>query len=168
MMGAGKTAVGRALAARLGWPYLDNDDLVRELGGEDAPAIAAARGVDALHRVEIAALDDVLRRPGPLVATAAGFAVADEPAAHRLREGATVAWLRARPETLRARIGDGAGRRDDARSAAWLASTAAGRSAAFAAVADIVVDVDDRSVGEVVDAILDVLERVEGPLEVRR
>ncbi len=146
MMGAGKSSVGHAVAARLGWPYVDNDDLVRELGGAEAPAIAATRGVDKLHRIELAALEDVLGRPGPLVASAAAFAVADPQAALLLRERATVCWLRARPETLRARIGDGAGRRDDARSAAWLAATAAERELAFAKAADLVLDVDDRSV----------------------
>jgi len=123
----------------------------------------ASRGIDELHRVEVAVLQEVLRRPGPLVASAAGFAVTDGTAAGRLRESAVVAWLRARPETLRARIGDGSGRRDDARSAAWLAETAAERSAAFATVADVVVDVDDRSVDEVADAVVDALGRTTGP-----
>lgn len=148
MMGAGKSTVGRAVATRLGWPYVDNDDLVRELGGAEPPAIAAARGIDELHRLEIAALEEVLRRPGPLVAGAAGFAVTDPGATRLLRERATVCWLRARPATLRGRIGAGAGRRDDARSQAWLAATAAEREGAFAAVADLVFDVDDRSVGD--------------------
>jgi shikimate kinase len=157
MMGAGKSTIGRAAAALLGWPYVDNDDLVRELGGAVAPSIAAARGVDELHRLEIAALEDVLRRPGPLVAGAAGFAVTDPRAADLLRERATVVWLRARPETLRYRIGDGTGRRDDARSGTWLAETAAERETAFAAVADCVLDVDDRSVDDLAAEIAEQL-----------
>lgn len=148
MMGAGKSTIGRATAALLGWPYVDNDDLVRELGGAEAPAVAAGRGVDELHRLEIAALEEVLRRPGPLVAGAAGFAVTDPGAARLLRDRATVCWLRAQPATLRRRIGVGAGRRDDARSQAWLAATTAEREPAFAAVADFVLDVDDRSVDD--------------------
>jgi shikimate kinase len=148
MMGAGKSTIGRAAAARLGWPYVDNDDLVRELSGTEAPGIAAARGVNELHRLEIAALEEALRRPGPLVAGAAGYAVTDPDAARLLRERATVCWLRARPATLLHRIGDGTGRRDDARSQAWLAATAAEREEAFAAVADFVLDVDDRSVDD--------------------
>ena len=31
MMGAGKSTVGRALAARSGWPHLDNDELVERM-----------------------------------------------------------------------------------------------------------------------------------------
>lgn len=146
MMGAGKSTVGREVAARLGWPYLDNDDLVREISDMDPPALAAARGVAALHRAEIAAAEAVLRRPGPHVAGLAGFVVTDLRVRGLLRERAVVAWLRARPETLRARIGEGAGRRSDATSAAWLGAVAAEREPQFAAVADHVLDVDDRDV----------------------
>jgi shikimate kinase len=154
MMGSGKTTIGRAVAARLGWPYLDNDELVREIAGVDAPTLATTRGADRLHEVELDALDRVLEDPGPLVAALAGYVVTDPGAVLRLRERAVVAWLRARPEMLRARIGDGAGRRDDARSEAWLAQVAADRAGAYAAVADIVVDVDDRTVEEIAAQIV--------------
>jgi shikimate kinase len=154
MMGAGKSTVGRAVAARLGWAYLDNDDLVRKLTGLDAPALVAIHGVDELHRVELAALKEVLRHPGPLVATAAGFAVAGVAATRFPRERTTVVWLRARADTLRARIGDGADRRADAVSEPWLAETAARRAGTFAAVADVVLDVDDTTVEDVVASVV--------------
>ena len=35
MMGAGKTSVGRALSARTGWTYRDNDEIVA--AGEGVP-----------------------------------------------------------------------------------------------------------------------------------
>jgi shikimate kinase len=154
MMGAGKSSVGRAIAARLGWPYLDNDDLVREIAGRAAPEIEASQGADELHRLEVAALEEALRRPGPLVAGVAAFAVDDPASRELLRERATVAWLRARPETLRARIGGGKGRREDATSLAWLAEVDARRATSFADVADIVVDVDDLTVDQAVGQIL--------------
>jgi shikimate kinase len=37
MMGSDKTAVGRELARRTGWPLLDNDALVRQLTGRQPP-----------------------------------------------------------------------------------------------------------------------------------
>jgi len=155
MMGAGKSTVGRAVAARLGWPYLDNDDLVRTLSGLDAPALVATHGVDELHRVELAALEEVLRHPRPLVASAAGFAVAGLAATRFPRERAMVVWLRARADTLRARIGDGADRRADALSEPWLAETATRRAGTFAAVADLVLDVDDAAIEDVVASIVE-------------
>jgi shikimate kinase len=153
MMGAGKTTVGREVAARLGWPYVDNDELVGLMAGMDSPTLAATRGVDALHEVELRVLDDILARPGPLVAGAPAFVVDDARSVERLHSCAVVVWLRARPETLLERIGDGAGRRDDATSAAWLAEVATRRAPAYANLADVIVDVDDRRVEEIADEI---------------
>jgi shikimate kinase len=154
MMGAGKSTVGRALAARLGWSYVDNDELVRAITGVEPDALAAARGVEALHEVEIAAAQAALDRPGPLVASLAGFVVTDPEVARLLRARAVVAWLRARPTTLRTRVGEGAGRRAEASSLTWLEATAAAREPDFATVADHVVDVDDRDVASIVDELV--------------
>lgn len=162
MMGSGKSTAGRAAAERLGWPFLDNDTLVEELAGRPAAEVAATRGVAELHRLERAAVKRVLAHPGPVVASAAGSVVDDAALIARLRAGATVAWLRARPETLLARVGDGAGRRDDARSATWTRATLARREASFAAAADLVVDTDGRAVDDVAaDLVAAVLP--EGP-----
>src|SRR5687768_12198114 len=49
LMGSGKTTVGRELAARTGWPYLDNDDLVRRSTGREPAEIEATDGEDGLH-----------------------------------------------------------------------------------------------------------------------
>jgi len=146
MMGAGKTSVGRATARLLGWPYLDNDDQIRRLAGVAPPEVASRLGVEELHRLERAALEAALEHPGPLVASAAGSVVDD--VAWRQRHGpeVLVVWLRARPETLLARVGAGASRRAEARSATWTTSTLARREPALAALADLVIDVDDRSV----------------------
>jgi shikimate kinase len=162
MMGAGKTAVGRAVAAHLGWPFLDNDELVAELAGRPADEVAATRGVGELHRLERLALERVLAHPGPLVASAAGSVVDNTALVSRLHAAATVAWLRARPETLLERVGDGAGRRDDARSATWTRATLARREASFATAADLVIDTDGREVDDIAaDLVATVLP--EGP-----
>jgi hypothetical protein len=62
--------------------------------------------------------------------------------------------LRARPETLLARIGSGVGRRADALDLGWIRERVAARAAAYAAVADQTIDVDDRSVDAVATGIL--------------
>jgi shikimate kinase len=76
----------------------------------------------------------------------------------RLRDAGHVVWLGARPETLRARIGSGSGRRPEAVDPAWLASRAAEREPLFRAVADQVIDVDDVAPAQVAAAILRALE----------
>jgi shikimate kinase len=73
-----------------------------------------------------------------------------------LRRAGHVVWLRARPETLRARIGDGADRRPDAVDLGWLAARAAEREPLYREIADQVIDVDDATPEDVASAILSV------------
>lgn len=64
-MAVGKTTIGRAVATRLGWEYVDNDaELARRTG---QPLAAWTLGPE-LHAVEAAVIAGVVERPGPLVA----------------------------------------------------------------------------------------------------
>jgi shikimate kinase len=157
MMGAGKTTVGRALAERLGRPFLDNDALVRAETGREPAEIAARDGEDALHDAEADALRAGAERPGnPIVAVAGS--VVERPAERALmRRVGFVIWLRATPATLRARIGSGAGRRADATDLDWLVARAVELAPVYAGAADLVVDVDDRPVDDIVSTLVDAL-----------
>jgi shikimate kinase/3-dehydroquinate synthase len=142
MMGSGKTTVGRALAARSGWRYVDNDELVRVVSGRAPEEIDAAEGEDALHRAEAQALRHALEAPPPLIAGAAAWVATDPGSVALLRSAPTVVYLRARPETLRARIGQGDGRRDDATDLAWLRARHAERDAVYRELATLTIDTD--------------------------
>jgi len=155
MMGSGKSTVGRAISDRTGWRYVDNDDLVRSFGGRGATEIRAANGEAALHDVEKLAFDASLAIEPPVIIGAAASVVLDPVARVRLRTGPHVVWLRARPETLLAHVGDGTGRRAEATDPAWIAARAAERAPLYAEVASQVIDVDDRSPDEVADLILE-------------
>jgi shikimate kinase len=53
LMGAGKTSIGRVVAARLGRPLIDGDErLAERSGGRTAADVAEADGIDALHAME--------------------------------------------------------------------------------------------------------------------
>jgi shikimate kinase len=157
MMGAGKSTIGRAIAERTGWRYLDNDELVRSISGRDATAIRATDGEDALHAIEEEAFEASLALEPPVIVGAAAAVVLDPTARARLRSGAYVVWLRARPETLSAHIGNGAGRRAEARDPAWIAARAAERAPLYAEVASLIVDVDDRPPNEVARLVLEAM-----------
>lgn len=155
MMGSGKTTVGRLLAARGGGRYRDNDELVRAMSGREPAEIRATDGEAALHTLESRALLDALRLPTPSIVGAAAAIVEDPNALTALGDDVAVVWLRARPETLRARIGSGAGRRAEATDLAWLTRQAEARAVAYQRAADLIVDVDDLDPDAVADRILD-------------
>jgi shikimate kinase len=143
MMGSGKTTVGRAVAELLGWRYLDNDEQLRVVTGADTRTVQERRGEAALRRAESAALSVALTEAGPLVAGVAAGVVMDPLDRARLHAGGFVVWLRADLATLVRRIA-GTDR-------PWLGSDPAGalrrlyagRADLYAAVAHLVVDVDD-------------------------
>lgn len=71
-MGAGKSTVGRALAAHLGWSFLDLDDLVEGLAGIPIPEIFHTLGESRLRRLESLALARALRQPHTVLALGGG------------------------------------------------------------------------------------------------
>lgn len=156
LMAVGKTTVGLPLGAALGCPYLDNDELVRRATGAALEELKQAVGGDGLHEAEVAALTEALGTPPPFVAAVAAWVVVRPENRRRLREShAYVVWLRATAETLARRVGEGGDRpwlRPDPLTV--LRQMAAERSAYYAEVADLVVDVDHEDAGQVVAEIV--------------
>lgn len=159
MMAAGKSTVGKQLANRLGWPYYDNDELLRRAVGIDTRAVLERDGEAALRRAESAALTVALVEGAPLVAGVAGGIVEDPLDRARLRSGGFVVWLRASIDTLvrRAAGSDRPWLRDDPRTA--LTALYAGRAHLYLSVASFVVDVDELTAAEVAGRILVALTR---------
>jgi len=142
MMGAGKTTVGHALGALLGWPYFDNDELLLRAVGKDTRRVQEEDGELALRRAESAALDVALTEGGPLVAGVAGGVVLDPLDAQRLRSGGLVVWLRAELTTLARRVAGTDRRRLAGDPLHALQQLYAGREGLYESVASLIVDVD--------------------------
>lgn len=153
LMGAGKSTVGRRLASRTGWPYVDNDALIEAATGRAAPEIVATDGADALHEAELAAFAHGATLPEPVIVGVAGFVVMDPVARRRMQEIGFVVWLRARPETLHRRVGSGRGRRPAATSLEWVRSVVEERTPTYTEAADLIIDVDRLRPGPIADAI---------------
>ncbi|MDQ3680726.1 MAG: shikimate kinase [Actinomycetota bacterium] len=104
MMGSGKTTVGRSVAARLGYPYLDSDEQVERRTGHTVREIFEARGEAAFREEEKLALAEALSTDGPVVVSVAGGAVLDPDNRRRLQKAGLVVWLRAGVATLAERV----------------------------------------------------------------
>ena len=106
LMASGKTTIGRLLAARLGVPFVDNDDALVQRIGRTAREVDAAEGIDALHRAEARVLAAALAEPGCKVVAAAAAAVL-EPGVAGLLADRTVVYLRAGARELARRVAAG-------------------------------------------------------------
>lgn len=161
MMAAGKSTVGRLVAAQLGWPYYDNDELLRRAVGVDTRTVLERDGEAAMRRAESTALTVALDEAGPLVAGVAGGVVEDPLDRARLQTGGFVVWLRATIETLarRARGTDRPWLGDDPRAA--LTALYAGRADLYLSVASFVIDVDELPPTAVADRIIAALVAVD-------
>lgn len=155
MMGAGKSAVGRELARRLGRPFVDTDREIEDLRGVAIAEIFAREGEGAFRALERGMVERLAGRPAVVALGGGALGQAD---VRRLVAGTgTLVWLRARPETLLARIGACevrpllAGLGAEARLARIRALLAA-READYARAA-VAVETDAASVAEVAERI---------------
>ncbi len=159
MMGAGKTTTGRLLAQHLGWGYRDSDADVESTTGLSVPELFARDGEAAFRRAEAGVLAAACADPAPSVVSVAGGAVLSADNRRVIAASGIVVWLRARPETLAARVGDGAGRpllgEDPAEAVARLEAV---RAPLYAEVADVVIDVDELDPASVARRIVDALD----------
>ena len=155
MMGSGKTTVGGILARRLGWPFHDNDAMLRQLFAATPRELMTAGGEAAMHSAELTALSAALAMPPPAVVAAAGGTILDPESRSEVAGAGLVVWLRMAAGTVVARSARGDHRPwpDDDR-AAWIARAVKERENLYAEVADLVVDADDTSPAAVVDRII--------------
>ncbi len=106
-MGAGKTSVGRALAAKLGWRFVDLDPRIEQHEGRTIAAIFRELGEAAFRRMETEALRKLLEElriaPRCVVALGGGAFVQAENARLVKGLGGRVVFLDATVEELRRR-----------------------------------------------------------------
>jgi shikimate kinase len=103
LMGAGKTKIGRRLAARLSLPFFDSDEEIETAAGETIEEIFRNRGEVVFRDGERRVIARLLQRPPHVLATGGGAFM--DPATREIiaRRGVSV-WLRADLDVLFARV----------------------------------------------------------------
>lgn len=156
MMGVGKTTVARVVADRLGRRVFDSDAIIESRQGRTVREIFTDDGEEAFRALETEVLLEALASPEPVVVAGAGGVVLSATNREALKSsGARVVWLCADPATLVERVKSGGHRPlldDD--PAGTLQRMFRDREALYREVADAIVLVDNRSVGDVVEAVL--------------
>ena len=104
LRGAGKSTLGRMLAAHLGWPFIELDRLVEEDYGASIPDLIEMAGTATFRRHERGALERVIAAHEAAVITTAGGIVSNQESYALLLRHAHTIWIKARPEEHMSRV----------------------------------------------------------------
>ena len=154
-MGTGKTAVGKRLAKRLGWRFVDVDELIEANAKKSIPAIFSQHGEGVFRRLEQRTIRRVTRSSEQVIATGGG-AFLDAKNRARLRVSGPVICLTARPQTILARVKPRLGTRpllQSGRDSLSTIRTLLRQRALAYTKADISLETSDLSVDAVVDRL---------------
>ncbi len=152
LSGAGKSTVGRILAERLGFGFLDLDDEIERLAGRGIPEIFRERGEAGFRELEARVSRGLSGRDRVVIATGGGWMSHQDPVSW---DGTLTVWLQVRPETAARRLGAAAATRPmlDASPVESLTRLLDARRADYAR-AEVALPTDGWSPARVVDHIL--------------
>jgi shikimate kinase len=103
MMGAGKSTIGRRLAARLRLPFLDADIEIEAAAGMSIPDIFETHGEPHFRDGEARVIARLLDS-GPAVIATGGGAFMREETRNRVRDKAISIWLKADADVIMKRV----------------------------------------------------------------
>jgi shikimate kinase len=103
LMGAGKSKIGRRLAARLGLPFFDSDQEIEAAAGETIEEIFANRGEQVFRDGERRVIARLLAQPVHVLATGGGSFM-DQATRRAIGRRGVSLWLRADLDVLVSRV----------------------------------------------------------------
>ena len=103
MMGAGKSTIGRRLAARLNLPFVDADTEIEAAAGMTIPEIFELHGEPHFRDGEARVIARLLEA-GPGVLATGGGSFMREETRRRIAEKAVSIWLKADPDIILRRV----------------------------------------------------------------
>lgn len=160
LRGAGKTTVGRGLARRLKWPFLELDTRIAERAGMALGELFSLYGEEYYRELERTTLSEVLAEPGPRVIATGGGLVTEPETWSLLRRHALTVWLKARPSEYWTRVM----RQGDRRPTTYPQAREALRELVtrrdpLYRQADVTIDTSGLTVADTVRRVLDAIEK---------
>lgn len=154
LMGAGKSTIGRQLAARTGKQFMDSDKEIEQRTGATIELIFEIEGEQGFRERESRVIEELTENSGIVLATGGG-AVLSADNREWLKQRGTVVYLNTSPEVLHARTandqnrpllqtGDKYGR---------LIELLAERDPLYRRTADLIVDTEGLSARQIVGKI---------------
>ena len=160
-MGSGKTAVGRQLAGRLGYRFVDSDAEIERRTGVDIPYIFEKEGEAGFRLREREVIDELSAREAIVLGTGGGAVLAPD-SRERLAARGVVVYLETSVDQQLGRTRRSTNRpllfTDDPRGR--LAELMMVREPLYRSIAAITVRTDGRKVRSVVEEIADALGRM--------
>lgn len=157
MMGSGKTTVGKLLAARIAYAFVDTDDEIEKRANMSPDRIFSELGEQKFRQMEYACLDQLAKRHHVVVATGGGIGSAPR-LVQSLSKRGLVIYLRAAVDTLARRLADEVDQRPllsgaglDVRTT--LAKILRARATGYEH-ADMIIDVDELTPEAVVERLV--------------
>ena len=157
--GAGKSAVGEALAKKLGVAFVELDQRIEEVSGLPLGEVFALHGEAYYRRIEREVLTQLLAEPQPMVLATGGSIVNDPTNYALLRSRCRTVWLRARAEDHWNRVvaqGDQRPMAENPHAFAELRALLTAREKLYAR-AEHTVETTGRRIAQIVGAITEVV-----------
>ena len=158
MSGVGKSRVGRLVAERLRWRFVDTDVEIERSTGRTVPEIFAADGEGQFRAIEREVVARVAQRSGTVIATGGG-AILDAGSREVLWSGNLVVCLEASAEQVAERLARSRERRPLVAGPDPLAAMRAllAERAPIYALAHRTIVTDGRTLGEIANEVIDAL-----------
>lgn len=158
MMGAGKTTIGRKLASRLGYRFIDTDTLIEQAAGQPVTGLFEQAGEAAFRTLETQVLAQVSAHTRLVVATGGG--IVTQPMNWSYLRHGVVIWLDTPVAVLASRLAGDTSRPllKEVNLTDKLTALLAERSDRYAQ-ADICIPYEGRSLGKTCDRIIATLQQ---------